>query len=204
MTRSTMSRPDRLRQLVSALLVVAGAANPAVSRPRRNGLRAMLSVPLAIGAVAVSLSVCTGAGIASATPTTNTDAINGALPPEVVDVTLRNGTNQPLVGEWHGQNGDYAADIDFRTPLSPGERRSKGMIVDPNPFHFFAKRYIWGRVCYNHKWFTFDRAEYQYGGKARLDFTLQPAKDGYGLEASIGIEGINTLPLIEKERGTTC
>ncbi|MDV6277852.1 hypothetical protein R3Q06_30650 [Rhodococcus erythropolis] len=159
-----------------------------------NRLRAQRRIFLTVAAVTVS--ACTVAGVASATPTTTIDE---TWPIEVKTVSLANGTDQPLTGEWYFQDAGNTATIDFSKPLAPGETRTKGIIWDQSDFY---SMYSWGRVCYNHSWWNFPR----YGPQSMWDgfhWKVIPTNWG-GLETS-DEHGDLHHAMIETEHGTvTC
>ncbi|MFC9768079.1 hypothetical protein [Rhodococcus jostii] len=169
-----------------------GAARRAVSRKMRR-------LPLLVGAVA--LLVGTGVGNASATPTDNEALTSEStiVTPGVYTQTLVNDTNQPLIGEWHVQRGDYTASIDLSTPLPAGQERSRDLVI---PFGRInqARSYIWGRVCYNDSWWNLPRQ--QYFDNLRANMHVRPAKSG-GLE--MGDNYGSGGPMVETEHGAvTC
>ncbi|MDV6278572.1 hypothetical protein R3Q06_34830 [Rhodococcus erythropolis] len=144
---------------------------------------------------------------------TESEALPSPVTPGVETEVLKNGTNQPLIGEWHARQGSNTADIDFGTPLDPGQQRSRGLTVPPVTL-FAGDVLTWGRVCYNHSWWNLraqdarpsvgnpnGRREVQVSAGTRL----VDGRSETFLTAQIDVWSATTVAtMIETENGTAC
>ncbi|MDV6277997.1 hypothetical protein R3Q06_31425 [Rhodococcus erythropolis] len=137
MTRSTMSRLHRMRQLAYAPLVAA----------------------VAVG------TLCTGAGISTAATDTTGPATTDA--PQSGDAyywQLLNHTLQPIYGSWDAKmdSGDHSeVKTDKDHPWKPDDASVKTTQYQD------ASRYTtWtGRICYNKRWRDFEFSDFGFGVK---------------------------------------
>lgn len=89
------------------------------------------------------------------------------------DLCLINGTEQPLVGEWHWQRGSSIVEIVFEH-FTPNEKMERSMSNPPA----FYKLYTWGRLCFEHRWWNLPRDAYDGLEYPVFSFIVQKAGTG--------------------------